>query len=454
MGNVWVQGFVLLVSIILSPFGALAREGAGAGESPPEAVPAYHQIFMENIRSAVTNHPRIAAVIAARDGQRFQENEARAALYPQLEVGVTGRYRLADSFEDRFDNINQRSQRDTSAHASLTGRQLIFDGGQTSSRIVSAKHAFSAAHEEYGLEASAVALMAVQSHYTVFFQRQRHGLHRQNIERHRDLLNKVILRFESGRGPSRDVALMEARLATAEAQASTVQKDMEGAVSYYEEIYGFLPENLKQPSMGLKLPVNVQDALELGFHNSRALSVASSRTLSSKEDMNAAKADRLPHLSVEMAATKYDLERGNDDYDVTGRLVMNYSLYNGGARSARISRSLKNYEQWRHNEASVMREVNRIIKVAFQDMQSQERRGISLKKARDANQRNRDQIREQFEATGGSLFALLEAEKQYHQARESYLGGRVENNIARYRLLDAMGTLLSTLNIRLKREVE
>jgi len=452
MGKSWGWGFCLLVGLNILPFEAQAQENSTNKAAAVETEVTYNQIFKDNIRAAVANHPRIAAVVAARDGQRFRQNEASAALYPQLEVGLSGRYRMADNFENRFDNINQRSQRDTSAQASLTGRQLLYDGGQTFSQIDSAKHAFSAAHEEYGLEASAVALLAIQSHYQVFFQSQRHILHRRNIERHRDLLNKVTLRFESGRGPSRDVALMEARLATAEAQASTVQKDMENAISRYEEIYGFLPHSLKQPEAILKIPQTMQEALETGFLNNRALSSAAARTLSLKEDLNASRAERLPHLTMEVAATKYDLDRGNDDYDVTGRLVMNYSLYNGGARSARISRSLKNYERERHQQARVKREVSRLIKTAYQDMQSQKRRIISLKKAQDANQRNRDQLKEQFEATGGSLFALLEAEKEYHQAQESYLGGNIENNIAQYQILDAMGILLSTLNIRLKKE--
>ena len=127
-------------------------------------------------------------------------------------------------------------------------------------------------------------------------------------------------------------------------------------------------------------------------------------------------------------------------------------LYNGGATTARISRSLKDYQRSRHDQDRAQREVNRAIKVAYQTMESQDRRVISLKKARDANQRNSAQMLEQFEATGGSLFALLEAEKDYHQARELYLGSMIERDITRYRLLDAMGTLLPALNIRLKRE--
>ena len=443
-----------MAAILLSGNIAFAQQDESALTGAFDSVPAYSQIFKENIGVAVEEHPRTAAAQAMRDEQRYYEDEARSALYPQIGVDLSGRHRLADNFEDRFDNITQRSLRDTAANISLVGRQLLYDGGNTSSKISSARHAFTAAHEEYSYEASAVALAAVEAHYYVLFQRLRREYHQDNVTRHREILDMVQQRFESGRGPNRDVTLMQSRLAIAETNASKALMDLEESVSRYEEVFSFAPENLKRPEMSLELPGNELEALEAGFQNNPLLVMASSRSLSSREDMNAAKAERLPNVSVELAATKYDLERGNPDYDITGRLVVNYSLYNGGARSARISRSMKNYQRTRHNEDKVNREVSRVIKVAFQNMESQQRQVLSLEKARDASQINRDQTREQFEVTGGSLFNLLEAEKEHHSAKEQYLAGLVEQDLSEFRLLDAMGTLLPSMNIILRRDSE
>lgn len=440
----WGTGAILAM-FMLSPYHVFAQ--VANDTSGFEATPAYSQTFKENVRVAVEEHPRTAAAEAMRDESLYQQNEARAALYPQIGVDLSGRHRLADNFEDRFDNITQRSLRDTAANVSLIGRQLIFDGGSTTSRIASARHAFTAAHEEYSMEASTVALAAVEAHFYVLFQRMRREYHLENVERHRDILDMVNLRFESGRGPNRDVTMMQSRLAIAETESSRAQMDLQEANSYYEEVYSFSAENLKRPQFALDIPASENEALEIGFQYSPLLVVASSRTLSSKEDMNATKAERLPSVSMELAATKYDLERGNPDYDITGRLVLNYDLYNGGARSARISRSRRNYDRTRHTEDNIHREVNREIKVSYQKMESQVRQVITLEKAKSASQINRDQTREQFEVTGGSLFNLLEAEKEHHSAREQHLGGMIESDLAEYRLLDSMGTLLPALNI-------
>ncbi|MEZ5758574.1 MAG: TolC family protein [Emcibacteraceae bacterium] len=443
----WGLRLVILLLSLIMPLVIQAQEHNENDEIPFDGNPTYSQTFKENISSAVATHPRIAAAIAQRDEQRYVEDEARAGLYPHLEVGLTGRHRLADNFEDRFDNITQRSLRDTAANVTVTGRQLLYDGGSTSSKIASAKYAFSAAHEEYSMEASGVALAAIETHYTVLLQRMRKAYHQENVDRHREILDMVNERFKSGRGPNRDVTLMESRLAIAETEQSRVQMDLEEAISNYVEVYNFAPENLKRPALVLNIPTTENEALEIGFQNNPMLVMASSQSLSSKEYMNSIRAERLPSVSVELAATKYDLERGNPDYDVTGRVVINYSLYNGGASSARISRSLKSYERTRHSEDNINREVNRNIKVAYQSMESQARQVISLQKAMEASRINRDQTREQFEVTGGSLFNLLEAEKEHQNAKEQHLAGVIDYDIAQFRLLDAMGTLLPALNI-------
>jgi len=450
----WGSVFVVMSLTSMIQFEVSAQENNKTVNNGFDLTPAYSQTFRENVGLAVEEHPRIAAAIASRDEQKYQQAEARAGLYPQLEVGVSGRHRIADNFEDRFDNITQRSLRDTSANVSLTGRQLLYDGGSTSSKIASARHAFTAAHEEYSFEASAVALAAVEAHYYVLFERMRRAFHQNNVSRHREILEMVNARFESGRGPNRDVTLMESRLAIAETEQSRAQMDLEEAISHYVEVYNFAPENLKRPEMALNIPTTELEALEIGFQFNPLLVVASSQSLSSKEYMNSVRAERMPNLSVELAATKYDLERGNPDYDVTGRLVVNYSLFNGGARSARISRSLRGYERTRHAEDNVNRGVNREIKVAFQNVESYGRQVLSLEKAKNASGVNRDQTREQFEATGGSLFNLLEAEKEHHNAKEQHLLGVVESDLAQFRLLDSMGTLLPALNIVLKKDSE
>ena len=447
--------FIAAMSLTMATqFESLAQENTEATVNQFSGVPSYSQTFKENINIAVNEHPRVFAAIAMRDEQRYQQNEARAGLYPQLEVGLTGRQRLADNFEDRFDNINQRSLRDTAANVSLTGRQLIYDGGSTRSKIASTRHAFTAAHEEYSLETSTVALAAVEAHYHVLMQRLRRLYHQDNVARHREILDMVNIRFESGRGPNRDVTLMQSRLAIAETEQSRAQMDLEEATSYYMEVYSFAPENLERPVLSLEIPASENEALETGFQYNPALVMASSQALSSKENMNSVRAERMPSISLELAATKYDLERANQDYDVTGRLIVNYSLYSGGARSARISRSLKNYERSRHIEDKINREVNREIKVSYQSMESHKRQVITLEKAMTASKINRNQTREQFEATGGSLFSLLEAEKEHHNAKEQHLSGMMESDLSHYRLLDAMGTLLPALNIILKKDSE
>ncbi len=133
---------------------------------------------------------------------------------------------------------------------------------------------------------------------------------------------------------------------------------------------------------------------------------------------------------------------------------MNYNLYDGGSRSARIAGLIKNYEKSRYEQDLAHRKASREIKVLYQALQSQEIQVKAYRNASQASKKNSELLLEQFEATGGSLLSLLESKKEYYQTQEKYILSMIEYDIAKYRLLDIMGTLNSTLNIKLSKVVE
>ena len=94
-----------------------------AGAQDFTGVRSYSQTFKENIHLAVSEHPNTSAALASREEQKYHEDGARSALYPQIGVDLSGRHRLLNNCEDRVDNITQRSLRDTAANVSVVGGQ-------------------------------------------------------------------------------------------------------------------------------------------------------------------------------------------------------------------------------------------------------------------------------------------------------------------------------------------
>lgn len=98
-------------------------------------------------------------------------------------------------------------------------------------------------------------MSAVDSHYYVLYQRLRREIHQKNIIRHREILNMVQEKFNSGRGTNQDGTLMQSRLAIVETSAARVNMDLEEAISHYEEIYSFAPGDIKRPDVSMELPI-------------------------------------------------------------------------------------------------------------------------------------------------------------------------------------------------------
>lgn len=436
-------------------FGAPSAHAVDAGDLIARHLPrdpAFTVSFLESLRASVASHPRVLGADAAREEQSYRRREALGELYPQVSVDLDGRQRLASDFGDRFDNVVERSQPETSVDARLTARQHLFDGGGVRHRVRSARDAVSAAQASLMQELSEISLRALMAQYDVALGAAEVALRGVQLSDYRTIRDKVATRYESGRGTRRDVSLAEARLATAEAQHLEAELRLEAARARYREIFGALPSAHKRPAIALDLPATADSAEQAAALNSPRLEEAGYQASSSRESYEAQEGDLFPRLSFEVSATKFDIEEGNQDYDVAGRLVLNYDFYTGGIRGARIDQARQQYARARFEETAVQREVFRDVRIAFDDAARKDRQIAILARAYVANRDSRQLFLEQFEATGGGLLELFEAGDDYYRAATDYLAGVAGADIARFRLAHEMGTLTQTLGVHLNGE--
>ncbi|MFC7050903.1 TolC family protein [Emcibacter nanhaiensis] len=441
-------------NVILSLLILLAAGAVQAEENVPETTlfapaPGYTASFKTLLQDVVENHPRIKSSLSYRNSVKDEEREEKAALYPQVDVGVDGRYRFLDNYDNTLENFDELNDPTTHVDAYVTVSQKVFDGGATFRKIDRARYAYAAAHADYEVQASEVVLTAIEAHYNYLVRGIIGRIREEALQRHRKILEFAQERFERGVGANRDVALARARLALAEQNLLANKIDFAEAAGLYEEIFGTPPANVKRPDIALSLPTSQEDALKLGLLNSPLLSSATSQVMASRASMESEEASRWPGLSLQVTGTRYDLDRDSNDYDVQARLQMNYALYTGGAQTARIKRSTNQYAQARANEETIHREFSRQLKVSWEKVENQKLRVMSQEKSVEANRLSRDLFQEQFETTGGSILSLLEAEDDYRNSLESYVQGLMDQELFQYQLLHDMGTLLSYLNLRL-----
>jgi outer membrane protein, adhesin transport system len=405
--------------------------------------------FKSSVATAVSNHPRVGEAISAQREAKQQINEVRAGLLPTLDAGIN----LDRSLTRRFDgdrNLNEAFRPKERIDAQVTGAQLITDFGATRHRVKSASFSAGAAEEDARLAAEQVTLDAVAAWDDLALAQALVQLGDAFVARHRQILADTQLRFDQGVGPKSDVARVEAYLANIEGQVARFRRDLASARARYREAF-----NAPPPTSLLRAPVlnsqasTLEEALALAQKNNPLMARATKRADGADEDYAAAKADRLPRLSLQLDGTRFDAFSNKADFDVRGRLVSRYPLFSGGLRSARAAQALQRLKSAEAAQARTQAEIERDVAIAYEDVTALQAQRDTLLRSYQANQRALGFFVEQFKVARGTLLDLLQAEQDAFETSVAYARGQMEYTYAKNVLLTRTGELLPVFGVSL-----
>jgi outer membrane protein, adhesin transport system len=405
--------------------------------------------FQSKLADAVQKHPAVLEAIAQQRETGSRTSEIKAGLLPTVNVDLATDNSLSRRFTDANGNRIEALRPKSRVDAILSGQQLITDFGATRHRIKGSRFREGAAMSAVSVVAAEIALEAVGAHSRLVELQTLTKLGDVFLNRHRQILADTQLRFEQGYSPGGDVARVEAYLARAEGQIAGITRDLASARARYRSAFDSDPATTLQRVQAPRSAAVSKDEAEaiaekmnLGVQRAQAMSAGAG------EDYAAAKADRLPRLSLALDATKYNVFDGSSDYDVRTRVVGNYPLFNGGLTSARSAQALQRAQAADQAEARARSEAARDVSIAFEDLKALDAQVATLKRAYDANIKARDFFVEQFKVSRGSLLDLLQAEQDAFEATSQYIGGQTAQDVARYRLLQQTGELLPAIGVQ------
>lgn len=403
--------------------------------------------FKNLLNDVVFSHPEVESAMAHQRGAVAQISEARAAQRTRWDVSVSGDFRLANSFEDSIDNFVERSRPNERINASLVGSRMLYDAGAAMYRVKSARASEESQRYMYRAIAGDVAFSALQAHLDVLRYQLLMNMAEQFKERHENYLSQLELRLASGAGAVREVARARARLMDISARSLLFERELASASAFYFEVHGARPSALKYPELGIHPMRNREMAFDLARTHSAELAVHQSRTDAAQHAYRSTRAEGFPQISAEVEGTKFNLDKSRNDFSVTGRLVIRYGLYTGGAQTAAKRSAFETYRAYMASKEAEERKIMRGVDGALSQLNILESQLPVLEEAFSANYISRQAFLDQFQATRGTFYDLLQAEESYFEASISYVNAMVDKDIASYAVLWRTGQLLEGLDI-------
>jgi adhesin transport system outer membrane protein len=441
--------FIRSMRLILISLAALClAQGAHAqGQQLTFTAAVDAQSFRQAVRMAVDSNPAVKGAISQRQEAKAARREAKSNLLPTIGVGLNGQQELTSSFGDDPDTLVERSRPRQRLDATVSGQQLLFDSGATFARMDAARQRMSEAEAQTQVAAAEIALQAIQAYLEVVQFRQLKLLSEELVNRHQDILDQVTERYDNGVGSIQDVARVAARKATAQAQLAGFDRGLARAKSRYQQLFQEEAGEFDRPKL---LPAGgalEEDKIAMALTANPLMARAAANSRAARLDQKAIERGNLPSLSVAVDATKFGVFEGQDQYDVRGRLVMDYDLFQGGARRARERQAFQRTRQAEFNEDRTRQEVERDVRIAMRDLEVLNRQLETLAFALDANKSARDAFVEQFAVARGTLLDLLQAEADYFAAAIDLLNGRLDRDMAHYQLMAQTGELLDVFGV-------
>jgi outer membrane protein, adhesin transport system len=406
------------------------------------------QSLKEAVEIALRSNPEPLQAQALLGAQVGVYDQARAALYPSVDLRFSTGKQTSDNFNTRAAGFNER--RLSPDESSVTGQWPIFDGFQISSEVSRQGSLVGAAKYRLFDTWEQIALRTASTYLEVVRDQALIGLAQENVENHRRMLEKVTLRYKSGVGNLADVQQAEGRLAQARADLASQQGTLDDSIARYLRLVGKPPRGLQSPpSPEAMIPPALDAAIMRAYDTNPTVKVAETELDAAGSAVVRAKGTLMPRFDLELSYIRNNDQNGlpGPDSSTAGLVVMRYNLFRGGGDIAQVRENLDRETAALENLNNSRIIVRESVARAWAAMESAREALPELERHAKSAVEVVEAFQSQFVLGRRTLFDLLNAESESFRARSDAVIGQYGVAVSQYRVLAAMGGLVSALGI-------
>lgn len=333
-------------------------------------------------------------------------------------------------------NANSNSF-DYSASGTLSAQITLYDNNRSRLGVEAAKEAVLAGREGLVLAEQQILFRAIDAYLNVRRQRQLVALRNKNLT----LLNRELSaaqdRFDVGEVTRTDVALAEARMASARGDLASAQGALSRAIAEYANAVGRKPGDLqavKPVSSPAKL---VAAAVEFAQRNHPSAKRAQREV--TVAELNVARAEAAMGSTVTLTG-RIGID---DDFDTTetAQIELSQPIYQGGRLSSLVRQAQARRDASLTNVHVASNDVRQSVENAFADLSIARAQIESAERQVRAAQTAFNGVREEAKLGARTTLDVLDAEQELLNARTQRISALIDERRASYGVLVSMGVL-------------
>ena len=359
--------------------------------------------------------------------------QAVSALLPVVSWSASATYGYPDGAGTDF----------TSANIGISSSLLLYDAGASQFAIDAQKETVLATRQELiGIEQQ-VLLRAVQAYMNVRREAAFLNLRQNNVRVITQELRAARDRFEVGEVTRTDVSLAEARLASARSQLAAAEGSLAQAAEEFRAAVGRRPGQLAAVSPA-PISRGLAEAKAFAVRNHPDM-IAAQHNVSAAE-LNIRRAEAAMQPSVTFSA-QIGLDQDFDDSGSVG-ITASGPIYQGGRLSSVVRQAMARRDAVRSGIHIARHAVEQNVANAYAVLDVARASKIAFQGQVRASQVAFQGVREEATLGARTTLEVLNAEQELLDARANLVSAEVDEIIASYQVLFAMG-LLTVEDLRL-----
>jgi adhesin transport system outer membrane protein len=384
-------------------------------------------------------------------------NIAESEYYPQLDFRATASYTTAGNIKDvsRAEegeyNHNVVDEDYGSYETSLTFTQNIFDGFGTMHKVNYEEARILAAAYNYIEKSNDIAFKMTSAYINVLRSHELTQTARENVQINETIYQKVKDLFESGLTTDSEVKKIQSALSLARSNYTVQKNNARDAEYTYRRMLGRMPNvsEMQRPDFNVAMPESIDRAAMYSIEHNPSLLVSRYNIKGAQSLWQQRKKDYYPKVDFEVSQFFNDVEKRNSfdspDDRFRARIVLNYNLFRGGSDRANIQKHLSKINQEVEIKRDLKRQVIEGLDLSWSAYEMVGKQLVDLREYSEFSEQTLKLYEEEYDLGRRSLLDLLSSQNDVINSRSQIITAEYEQLLAKYRILDAMGLLVTAV---------
>lgn len=408
--------------------------------------------LQNNIKDVLKTNPLIKERLKNFRAIQQDLNIAESEYYPTIDLKVIADYNKAGGDNEKILHSAVDNAEYQSYESSLTFTQNLFNGFSTKHKIDYQEAKVLVAAYKYIEKANDMAFRMSDVYIKVLRHQELLQTARQNVKINETIYSKVKELSDSGLTTDSEVKKIHSSLSLARSKF-TVQKNSALEAEYnYRRVLGRMPDvsKMHNPNFNIKMPSSIESAAIYAVEHNPSLLVSRYSIKGAESLYKQGKEVYYPKLDLEVSKTYKDSFPSDNGFDTPddrfkARLLLTYNLFRGGADASAVQKNISKINQEIELKRDLKRQVIEDLDIAWTFYEMTADQLIDLKEYRVYAEETMILYKEEYDLGRRTLLDLLTSQNDVINSREQIIKAEYDRLFAKYRILDAMGVLITSV---------